>query len=347
MSVPWVRAWRDALYGPVGFYRAHAPAGHFRTASHAGADVLAPALVLLARSAGCDRVVEVGAGRGELLAAVHRADPGLALVGVDLVPRPDDLPVAVGWETDPPAAAEASTMLLALELLDVVPCAVLEADAGGALREVHVDADGHEHDGGPASAVDLDWVRRWWPGPHRAGDRVEVGAPRERVWTDLVQRVVGRRGLAVAVDYDHDLASRPRAGSLAAYRAGRLVPPVPDGRCDLTAHVALDAVAAATPPSVVLRQHEALARLGVASGRPDPADAVRDPAGYLAALGRASVVGELTDPAGLGGFGWLLHARGEDSRRALTALENPPRRRARTRSAGAVSGRAAAPGCST
>jgi SAM-dependent MidA family methyltransferase len=316
-SRPWTEAWQDALYGPGGFYRAHAPAEHFRTASHAGADVLAPALGRLARVAGCTAVVEVGAGRGELLAALHRADPGLALVGVDLVPRPAGLPAAVRWDAEPPTAPSAPTMLLAWELLDVVPCPVLGAGADGGLHEVHVDDDGREVDGGPASEDDLAWVRRWWPGPHHAGDRVEVGAPRERVWADLVHRVVGRRGLALAVDYDHDLASRPREGSLAGYRAGRAVPPVPDGRHDLTAHVALDAVAAATPPSLVLRQHEALALLGVRAARPDPADAVADPRRYLAALGDASQVHELTDPGGLGGFGWLLHARGDDARRAL------------------------------
>ena len=33
----WEAAWRDALYGPVGFYRRpEGPAGHFRTAAHAG-----------------------------------------------------------------------------------------------------------------------------------------------------------------------------------------------------------------------------------------------------------------------------------------------------------------------
>ncbi len=315
---PWDEAWHDALYGPDGFYRSHAPADHFRTASHAGAEVLGTALARLARVAGCVAVVEVGAGRGELLGALHHADPGLALVGVDLVPRPTGLPGPVGWTEQPPSP-DGPTLLVAWELLDVVPCPVLEADADGVLREVHVDGDGREHDGGPASEDDLAWVRRWWPGPHHAGDRIEVGAVRDRFWADLVHRVVGRRGLALAVDYDHDPTSRPPAGSLAAYRAGRLVPPVPDGRHDLTAHVALDAVAAATPVSRVLRQHQALALLGVGAPRPDPADAVTDPARYLRALRHASQLHELTDPAGLGGFGWLLHARGPAAAGALSA----------------------------
>lgn len=314
---PWAEAWQDALYGPGGFYRAHAPADHFRTAAHAGADVLAPALVALAHRSGCARVVEVGAGRGELLEAVHLADPSLALVGVDLVPRPPGLAPSVSWAAQPPTP-DRPTLLVAWELLDVVPCPVLEADGSGRLREVLVAPDGTESPGGGPGAADLAWSARWWPGPYQPGDRVEVGRPRDRRWSELVEAAVGAHGLALAVDYDHAAGSRPRAGTLASYRDGRLARPVPDGRHDVTAHVALDAVAAATPPSVLVRQHEALARLGVPSARPDPADAVRDPAGYVAALARTSRRHELLDPGGLGGFGWLLHARGDDARRALS-----------------------------
>lgn len=316
MSVPWERAWQDALYGPDGFYRAQAPAAHFRTASHAAADVLASALVVLARSAGCGRVVEVGSGRGELLTALHSADPELVLAGVDLVARPADLLDPIAWGATVPTP-DGPTLLVAWELLDVVPCPVLEADEDGRLRQVLVAPDGAESLGGDASSDDLAWAARWWPGPYRPGERVEVGTPRERRWAALVEEALGPDGLALAVDYDHAAAARPRAGTLASYRAGRLAAAVPDGRHDVTAHVALDAVAAAVPPSVVLRQHEALARLGAAPARPDPADAVRDPAGYLAALARRSRVHELTDPDGLGGFGWLLHARGGAATHAL------------------------------
>ncbi|WP_460433201.1 SAM-dependent methyltransferase, partial [Angustibacter speluncae] len=243
MSVPWERAWQDALYGPDGFYRAQAPSSHFRTASHAAADVLASTLVVLARSAGCGRVVEVGAGRGELLAALHAADPGLVLVGVDLVPRPDALPGPVGWGAAVPPP-DGPTLLVAWELLDVVPCPVLEADDGGRLREVLVTTDGTESLGGDASSADLAWAGRWWPGPYRPGDRVEVGTPREVRWAALVEEALGPDGLALAVDYDHVAGARPRAGTLASYRAGWLAAAVPDGRHDVTAHVALDAAAA-------------------------------------------------------------------------------------------------------
>ncbi|NEB77546.1 hypothetical protein G3I40_20315, partial [Streptomyces sp. SID14478] len=51
------------------------------------------------------------------------------------------------------------------------------------------------------------------------------------------------RGLAVAVDYAHARGTRPPFGTLTGFRAGRETAPVPDGTCDLTAHVALDACA--------------------------------------------------------------------------------------------------------
>ncbi|HTL24302.1 MAG TPA: hypothetical protein VL281_09760, partial [Mycobacteriales bacterium] len=95
--------------------------------------------------------------------------------------------------------------------------------------------------------------------------------------------------------YGHVLGDR--RPTLTGYRSGRQVPPVPDGSCDLTAHVALDAVAAATG-SVLVRQREALQALGVSAALPGE--------GLVA----ASQARELLDPDGLGGFGWLLRPVG-------------------------------------
>jgi hypothetical protein len=84
---------------------------------------------------------------------------------------------------------------------------------------------------------------------------------------------------------------------------------VPDGSCDITAHVALDACAAAVGPgveTVLTTQREYLRGLGVSGARPDLALASSDPLGYLRGLSRASAAAELTDAGGLGGFGWLV-----------------------------------------
>jgi hypothetical protein len=45
-------------------------------------------------------------------------------------------------------------------------------------------------------------------------------------------------------------------------------------------------------------------------GRPDLKLASTDPRGYLRALSQASAAAELTDPLGLGGFGWLVQGVG-------------------------------------
>ncbi|WBB93073.1 SAM-dependent methyltransferase [Verrucosispora sp. WMMC514] len=138
--------------------------------------------------------------------------------------------------------------------------------------------------------------------------RAEIGRTRDEAWADAVGRV--DRGLALAVDYGHLHAERPIDGSLTGYRAGRQVPPVPDGSCDVTAHVAIDSVAAAGErvarcAYLLTSQREALRALGADGGRPPLSLAASDPAGYLRALATASAAAELTDPAGLGGHWWL------------------------------------------
>jgi SAM-dependent MidA family methyltransferase len=133
------------------------------------------------------------------------------------------------------------------------------------------------------------------------GVRVEVGLSRDTAWAGLVGRL--RSGVVAAVDYGHTAPSRPVGGTLAAHRAGHLVPPVPDGSCDLTAHVAWDSVLAAGPQGRLTTQRAALTGLGVDGRRPatDPGDP-----SYLLELQRASAAATLLDPGGLGGLGWLV-----------------------------------------
>jgi hypothetical protein len=83
------------------------------------------------------------------------------------------------------------------------------------------------------------------------------------------------------------------------------VEPVPDGSCDITAHVALDACAAAAGGDwVLVSQRDALAALGLTAAQaPDG-----DPMAWLDATARAGRIAELRAVGGLGDFGWLLHA---------------------------------------
>ncbi|MFD4753966.1 SAM-dependent methyltransferase [Streptomyces sp. NPDC058426] len=157
------------------------------------------------------------------------------------------------------------------------------------------------------------------------GLRAEPGTGRDAAWAAAVSHL--GRGLAVAVDYAHSAHTRPAFGTLTGFRAGREVAPVPDGTTDLTAHVALDACAAATAhhgPATLTRQREALRALGLAGSRPPLSLASTDPAAYVRALAGAGEASELTDPAGLGAFGWLLQTVGLGADGTGTAVRAMP-----------------------
>jgi SAM-dependent MidA family methyltransferase len=331
----WREATAEALYGPEGFYRRpEGPAGHFRTSAHASPLFAGAVARLLTRVDALLRhpdpldLVDVGAGRGELLRGVTAALPEevsarLRATGVEVADRPGDLPAGLGWSASLPDAV--TGLVLANEWLDTVPCDVVVVTPGGP-RLLEVDtADGDERPGPALPAADAAWLDAWWPLDHAAeGDRAEVGLPRDEAWADAVSRLRG--GLAVAVDYAHERRDRAggayAAGTLAAYRAGRPVAPVPDGSCDVTAHVALDACAAAgvragAEATLLTRQREALAALGVEGRRPSRALATHDPRAYLAQLSGAGEAAELRDTAGLGGFGWLVQGVGVTPRDAL------------------------------
>ncbi|RKE19741.1 SAM-dependent MidA family methyltransferase [Streptomyces sp. TLI_171] len=309
----WRPAIEHALYRPDGgFYRRpEGPAGHFRTSVHASAQFAAAVTRLLA---GVDAAlghparlafVDVGAGRGELTLAVRSLLPEalrarVVLHAVELADRPAGLPADVGWSAEPPSGV--AGLLFANEWLDNVPLEIAEPDDDGVLRYVEVAPDGEERLGDELDAADAAWARRWWPG----GGRTELGGPRDAAWAGAVGAL--ERGLAVAVDYAHTRDARPPFGTLTGFRSGRPAAPVPDGSCDLTAHVALDAAAVPGHPTVLTTQRAALHALGVSGARPPLSLASSDPAGYLRALGGAGEAAELTDPAGLGGFHWLVQA---------------------------------------
>jgi SAM-dependent MidA family methyltransferase len=329
---PWSRAWSHAAYGEGGFYAdpAHpGPGAHFRTSAHVGAvfhRALAALLLevddRLGRPSRFD-LVDVGAGRGELVTGVlaslpREVAPRVHAVAIDVRPRPDDLDDRVEWvHGAAPHAIPAGRrgLLLAHEWLDDVPLDVVEVDADGLIRLVLVDLDGQEtlgprlDDDEGWAALGLDagtaraWLERWWP-LDEPGERAELGSTRDLHWEVAVRRLAA--GTALAVDYGHTAVARPRRGTLTAYADGRSARPVPDGMVNLTAHVALDSLAAASDSSAELRpQREALRALGVDGTPPDPALATHDPVGYAASLAAASDSSELLAPAGLGGFAWL------------------------------------------
>lgn len=329
--VPWSVAMDAALYGPGGFYVAgEGAAGHFRTSASGSlslraifADALAVLLervdTALGRPDPFD-LVDIGAGSADVLEAVLES-LGQDLRGrvrpvvVEIRPRPAGLSGHVGWRDSVP---EMSGLLIANEWLDNVAIDVV-VDRGGVEGGpsdgtvsgqglLLVDPAGAESVGPAPSAPEVAWLARWWGN----GARREIGLHRDRAWAGAVSRV--HRGLAVAVDYGHVAAERPPYGTLTGFRLGRETGPIPDGSRDLTAHVAIDSVAAAGEAAAIAAgrsvrtmladQRAALGRLGVSGRRPDYAN---DPGRYAAALQRASAEAELIDQAGLGGFTWLLH----------------------------------------
>ncbi len=316
VMVPWKEAWSTALYGPDGFYRAGTgPAGHFTTSTHGPlGPVLADALGVLADRDGATQVVDVGCGRGELLVHLYAARPDLRLTGVDVVERPFGLPGAISWLSAsggaslPDALSDLEdALVVAHEWLDVVPCTIAEVVAPGRLALVLVDpVSGVESVAADRpTAEDLAWCARHWPVDDLpVGSRVEVGLSRDRAWDDLAARV--RRGTMLAVDYGHTRDSRPAGGTLTAYRGGSIVEPVPDGSCDLTAHVAVDSL----EHDELTTQRDALRSLGVDIGSPALALARTDPSAYLTGLARSSAAAALTEPDGLGGFRWVYRRVG-------------------------------------
>ncbi|MFE6364203.1 SAM-dependent methyltransferase [Streptomyces sp. NPDC057806] len=352
----WRAAAQEALYGPRGFYRRReGPAGHFRTSVHASplfagavARLLCRVDEALGRPPSLD-FVDMAAGRGELVTAVLAALPSDVAArtrgyAVELAGRPPGLDHRIEWLPKPPQGV--TGLLFANEWLDNVPVEVAEVDAEGVPRRVLVRRDGTERLGEPVAGVDAEWLARWWPLPPEEGLRAEIGLPRDEAWAEAVGAV--GEGLAVAVDYAHTADARPLFGTLTGFREGRGTTPVPDGSCDVTAHVALDACARAgqraggttdarsdgktearsgrqtdaragvdehapayaLPGARLLTQRDALRALGLAAARPPLALATTQPAAYVRALATAGEAAELTAPGGLGDFGWLLQPVG-------------------------------------
>lgn len=329
----------QALYGPAGFFcrpapatmlagglAAAGPAAHFRTSVQAS-DLFATAVLRLVTAAdeALDRpdplqVVDIGAGTGRLLCdlarlAAGQAPAGLArrlrLAAVEVAPRPANLPDHVQWGQTLPPYGSVTGLVLSTEWLDNIPLDIAEVDQRGQLRQVLVHlGSGVQTLGGAPSLPEVAWARRWWAEPPwRPGQRIELGQTRDAAWQAAVGTLA--RGVAVTVDYGHERTDRPPLGTLTGFRAGREVIPIPDGSCDITAHVAVDAVraageAAAGQPALLTTQREALGMLGLQARRPPLDLARRAPAQYVRELSAAGQAAELMDPAGLGAHYWVV-----------------------------------------
>jgi len=267
--------------------------------------MFAAAVLELTRRLEVGCVVDVGAGNGEFLRHLQVLDPSLELIGVELRPRPADLPAEVQWHDGVPRRVDG--LVIANEVVDNVTCEVVEVDDRGTIRLVEVEpATGAERLGDIPSPDALAWLEQWWR-LDVAGSRAEVGLSREQWWDDICARL--RSGACLAIDYGHRSAERPPLGSLASYRAGRRVPVAYDGDRDITADVAVDALRHRVGGGL-RRQSECLAALGIQATRPPIQLATSDPPAYVRALSQVGEVAELTASPGLGDFWWLLTGPG-------------------------------------
>jgi SAM-dependent MidA family methyltransferase len=264
--MPWSTAWTRAATGPGGFYRRESGLAEQHFATNVSASPATAQRILEVAGADIERlltthgsitITDVGAGDGSLLAQLMElvdGRPGERITwrAIDLRCRPPSADRSIDWITGDATAVTRSLypspgVVIAHELLDDIPCVILEVEDDGSLRTVVVDPrNGREHLG---TVVTYDaWCERWWRRREPAG-RIEVGRSRDEAWRSITGIVSD--GLAIAVDYGHVSVDRDSglwdAGTLTAFREGRLVPVVPDGSCNITAHVAMDACAAAAP----------------------------------------------------------------------------------------------------
>lgn len=282
-SLPWSRAWRQSARD---FWSSERPSDHFRTAaSPLVAERIAEVLREVDRRLGQPAklaVIDIGCGDGELLGLVRECCPDLASrvhwVGIDVRPvRLQGIESVIAEVPAPLDLAPVHGIVMAHEWLDEIPCDVVERDADGVDRVVLVDADGGEYLGpslddaracadiGVDAHAAREWIKGWWP-LSEPGDRAEVGLPRDDAWRWM--RGLLAAGTILATDYGHvrdDREMRHRHGTLAGYRSGRLVRPAPDGKVNLTAHVAIDSCANAVPGTTTTRQREELPAAALAS----------------------------------------------------------------------------------
>lgn len=310
--VPWSRAWAAASRD---FWSREEPADHFGTSV---SPLMAARVEDIARETDARLghpdefwIIDIGCGDGQLLDLVRDRCPDLAArarwLGVDV--RSVSRGGIESIQSFCPADLEGAPfvgLIMAHEWLDEIPCDVIERDDDGVDRIVLVDRHGEESlgpaitDDAACAALGVDaqsaraWMQAWWP-LAEPGDRAEVGLERDRAWAWMGSLL--EAGCVLATDYGHDRDVRLgtyRHGTLTAYRDGRVVPPVPDGRAGITAHVALDSCAAALPGTRRSAQRDEIAAPSMPA-EPDVADVQA----YFDGV-------RLRDRSRLGDVGWLL-----------------------------------------
>lgn len=297
LSHDLVHTWQSASTGADGWWVTQHPDDHFRTSLFAAdriAEIIA-AMISEFLPQQAPSVLDLGAGSGALTEALAARQPQWPVTAVDVRPGPTGTTgrwLVDTWDVQHTAwttgAVEAwwadqagPVVVIGHEFLDELPCPV-----------------------GPNA--DPAWAARWWPDaahPHLP----EVGRTRDRAWADVLGRLGRTGGLAVMVDYGHRAGQRPTGPTLRGFRDGHLVEPALDGSVNLTADVAVDAVAAAAEDAGGRRVWFARQSDTVEHWLPQPTGST--PLADLVARNHRRVLGarESAGGRGLGDYWWLVH----------------------------------------
>lgn len=297
----FVDAWIAASTGEEGWWQTQYPDDHFRT-SLFSPDLLASLVVALLAEWHLDshspvRVLDLGAGGGQLASAIAALRPRWSITAVDVRPAPKT--VSVPWLVDTwdirqhrwtsgavdywwTTGPSTSTVVIGHEFLDELPCAF-----------------GAQHD--------PEWAHQWWPNPQHP-TLPEIGRSRDIAWADVISRLKGPGGYAIAVDYGHFRQSRPARPTLRGFRDGVVTAPRIDGSVNLTADVAWDAVAAAAAAAGGEEVWSADQATTVARWLATPSSP-RGPLAELVARNQRQVLQapRIGSGRGFGAYWWLIH----------------------------------------
>ena len=266
------RRWR-AAWNADHFYRQHAPEDHFDTlVQHS--PLLAHHITTWLRSAvpGAVEVFDLGSARASLIQQLTANTSQVAQAhAIDVRERPAQVDPSITWhhrdirsEGLPPRVTDATPVLIAHEFFDDIPCDVAEVDEFGRCWWVEANDAGEPVRGGRiVEGQAFDWMQRWWP-PLRPGMRIEIGLARDRLWHELIRQYP--QAVGIVIDYGHTLRERVvgtwDAGTLIGYRDHRVTTPRLDGHTNITAHVAIDALAAQSDRAHIVRLAEWLGSKG-------------------------------------------------------------------------------------
>ncbi|MCP4314616.1 MAG: class I SAM-dependent methyltransferase [Hyphomicrobiales bacterium] len=247
----------------LGYYRTRDPfgaAGDFTTApeiSQLFGEIIGICLLLAWQAhdrQGNVRLVEIGPGRGTLMADVQRViqnlEPDLAAAAsAHLVETSEHLAEAQKktlknsaitnhWHTNLDEIASGFTLLFNNELFDAIPIRqFICTDQGWRERTIVLGAGGNlEFQAGPAAITTPPWAT-----DTPIGEIAEIAPAREALMARMSARLLREGGIALAIDYGHVRSAT--GDTLQAVSRHEYVDVLANpGECDLTSHVDFEAL---------------------------------------------------------------------------------------------------------